>query len=94
MSPVLIEILLWIIRIFRILLILRCLASCFVSYDSKLYRILLYITLPVTFFLTYPIRFITKKKKIFFDIDAFLVYVLLNYLNGIVMNTKVVMGLM
>ena len=94
MSPVLIEILLWLIRIFRILLILRCLVSCFADYNSKLYRVLLKITLPVTFFLTYPIRLITRKKKIFFDIDAFLVYVLLNYLNGIVMNTKVVMGLM
>lgn len=94
MSPVLIEILLWAIRIFRILLILRCLVSCFTDYENKLYRGLVSLTLPVTFFLTYPIRFITKKKKIFFDIDAFLVYILLNYLNGIVMNTKVVMGLM
>ncbi len=94
MAAVWLEIGLWVCRILRILLILRCLISCFTTDENKAYRAFYTVTMPFTFIIGYPIKKLTGKKKLFFDIDAFLIYVLIWYINQRLMETKVGMGLM
>lgn len=94
MAAIWIEIGLWVCRILRILLLVRCLVSCFANEENKVYKVFRLLTIPFTFFLTYPISRLTGKKKLFFDIDAFLIYILVWYVNQRLMETKVSMGLM
>ena len=94
MAAVWLEIGLWICRILRILLLLRCLISCFTGDENKVYRAFYKVTMPFTFVIGFPIKKLTGGKKLFFDIDAFAVYVLIWYINQRLMETKVSMGLM
>lgn len=94
MTAIWLEIGLWACRILRILLLLRCLISCFTDGENKVYKTFYTLTIPFTFVLSYPISRLTGKKKLFFDIDAFLIYILVWYVNQRLMETKVSIGLM
>ncbi len=80
---------LWILRIFRALVIIRCLLSCFVERDNRVYRFLDKATIPIVF----PITFITSKafKKRFsgFDWCALFAYIVLLFITAAVMGAKV-----
>ena len=85
---------LWVIRALRILLILRCLASCFVSRENKIYRFFYILTFPLTAPVNFAVTKITRKSFNGFDGCAFAVYVILWCITGMVMGAKVGMGLM
>lgn len=93
MLPVLLKIILWALRVLRILIILRCLASCFSERSGKGYKVFRLLTLPVVIPIEFLVLKIFKTNLKGFDWCTLFVYAILVFVSGIVVGKMVSMGL-